>query len=45
MRHLLIFVALLVFAALDVIFVEYSDTSLAALTFAVLSFMILLLLI
>ena len=44
MRHLMIAVALLAFAGLDVIFVEFSDTPSAALTFAVLAYLILLLL-
>ena len=44
MRHLMIAVALLAFAGLDVIFVEFSDTPAAALTFAVLAYLILLLL-
>ena len=44
MRHLIIAVALLVFAGLDVVFVEFSDTPDAALTFAVMSYLVLLLL-
>ena len=44
MRHVMIAVALLTFAGLDVIFVEFSDTPSAALTFAVLAYLILLLL-
>ena len=44
MHHLLIAVALLSLVGLDLIFVSFSDTSSAALTFAVLSFVILLLL-
>jgi len=44
LRHLMIATALLAFAGLDVVFVEFSDTPAAALTFAVLSYMILLLL-
>jgi hypothetical protein len=43
-HHLLIAIALLAFAALDVIFVEFSDTPAAALTFAAMSFLVLLLL-
>ena len=35
MRHLMIFAVLLAFASLDLIFVNFSDSSLAALTFAV----------
>ena len=41
---MMIATALLAFAGLDVVFVEPSDTPAAALTFAVLSYMILLLL-
>ena len=44
MGHLLIAVALLVFAGLDVVFVRFSDTPTAALTFAVLAYLVLLLL-
>lgn len=44
MPHLMIAVSLLVFAGLDVVFVTFSDTPAAALTFAVLSFLILLIL-
>ena len=44
MQHLLIATALFTFAGLDVIFVEFSDTPSAALIFAVLSYLILLLL-
>ena len=44
MHHLLIAVALISLVGLDLIFVNYSDTSSAALTFAVLSYIILLLL-
>ena len=44
MRHLIVGVALLAFAGLDVVFVEFSDTPSAALTFAVLSYLILLIL-
>ena len=44
MHHLLIAVALLSLVGLDLIFVSFSDTSSAALTFAVLSYVILLLL-
>ena len=44
MRHLIIAIALLSFAGLDVIFIEFSDTPDAALTFAVLAYLILLLL-
>ena len=44
MRHLIIVAALLAFACLDVVFVEFSDTPTAALMFAVLSFIILLIL-
>jgi hypothetical protein len=40
----MIAIALMAFAALDVIFVEFSDTSAAALTFAVTAFLVLLLL-
>ena len=40
MGHLMIAVALLAFAGLDVVFVRFSDTPVAALTFAVLSFLI-----
>ena len=44
MGHLMIAVALLAFAGLDLVFVRFSDTPAAALTFAVLSFLILLIL-
>ena len=44
MRHLIIGSALLVFAALDVVFVAFSETPSAALVFSVLSYLILLLL-
>ena len=44
MRHLIIGSALLLFVALDVIFVEFSETPSAALVFSVLSYLILLLL-
>ncbi len=44
MRHLMIAIALLAFAALEVIFVEFSDTAAAALVFAATSFFVLLLL-
>lgn len=44
MRHLIIAAALLAFAGLDVVFVEFSDTPTAALMFALLSFIILLML-
>ena len=44
MHHMLIALALLTLVGLDLIFVSYSDTSAAALTFAVLSYVILLLL-
>ena len=44
MHHLLIAVALLSLVGLDLIFVSFSDTASAALTFAVLSYVILLLL-
>ncbi len=44
MRHLIIAAALLAFAGLDVVFVEFSDTPTAALMFAVLSYLILLIL-
>lgn len=44
MGHLLIAVALLVFAGLDVVFVRFSDTPTAALTFAILAYLVLLLL-
>ena len=44
MHHLLIAVALLSLVGLDLIFVSFSDTPSAALTFAVLSYVILLLL-
>ncbi len=44
MRHLIVAAALLAFAGLDVVFVEFSETSSAALTFAVLSYLILLIL-
>ena len=44
MHHLMLAIALLAFAALDVIFVEFSDTPEAALTFAAMSFLVLLLL-
>ena len=44
MRHLIIAAALLAFAGLDVVFVEFSDTPTAALMFALLSFLILLIL-
>ena len=44
MRHLIIAVALLVFVGLDVVFVQFSDTPAAALTFAVLAYLILLIL-
>ena len=44
MHHLMIAVALLVFAGLDLVFVRFSDTPAAALTFAVLAFLILLIL-
>ena len=44
MRHLIIGSALLLFVALDVVFVEFSETPSAALVFSVLSYLILLLL-
>ncbi|MFQ6027023.1 MAG: hypothetical protein ACE5Q6_05980 [Dehalococcoidia bacterium] len=44
MRHLMILIALLAVAGLDLIFVTYSPTAPSALTFAVLAFLILLLL-
>ena len=44
MRHLIIAAALLAFAGLDLVFVEFSDTPAAALMFALLSFIILLIL-
>lgn len=44
LRHLIIGSALLVFVALDVVFVEFSETPSAALVFSVLSYLILLLL-
>ena len=44
MHHLLIAVALVVFAGLAVVFVQVSDTPTAALTFAVLAYLVLLLL-
>ena len=44
MSHLMIAVALLVFAGLDVVFVKFSDTPSAALVFAVLAYLILLIL-
>ena len=44
MRHLIIGSALLLFVALDVVFVEFSETPSAALVFAVLCYFILLLL-
>ena len=44
MRHLIIAAALLAFAGLDVAFVEFSDTPTAALMFAFLAFVILLVL-
>ena len=44
MRHLIILVALLAVAGLDFIFVTYSPTAQSALTFAVLAFLIMLLL-
>ncbi len=44
MRHLIIAVALVVFTGLDVVFVHFSDTPEAALTFAVLAYLILLIL-
>jgi len=43
-RHLIIAAALLAFAGLDLVFVEFSDTPTAALMFALLSFIILLIL-
>lgn len=44
MRHLILAVGLLLFAGLDVVFVNFSDAPAAALTFAVMSYMILLIL-
>ena len=44
MRHIMIATALLAFAGLDLVFVRFSDTPAAALTFAGLSYAILLLL-
>ena len=44
MRHLIILVALLAVAGLDLIFVSFSPTAQSALTFAVLAFLIMLLL-
>ena len=44
MHHLMLAIALLAFAALEVIFVKFSDTPEAALTFGAMSFLVLLLL-